>query len=91
MDMDTPGFSAIAERRAFRRNQLGIVISRLEAFQHQEGLVLAAAPLRVQVNEENIHELAAPVPRPLEAISLPSLAYFNRTERAAMCAMRTPR
>jgi len=91
MDLDTPGFSAIAQSRAFRGNQFRSVTSRLEAFQHQEGLVLAAAPFRVQVNEENIHELAAPVPRPLAAISLPSLAYFNRTERAAMCAMRAPR
>ena len=90
MDLDPSGFGAIAQRRTLWRNQFRPVMARLEALQHQQRLILAAAPFGVQVNDQNLHEFATPMRR-FEAINLPSLVYFNRTDRAAIWEIKAPR
>ena len=90
VDTDTSGLCTIAQRGTVRRNQLRLVTARLEAFQHQESLILPAAPFGVQVHDQNLHELAAPRWR-FDAISFPSLAYFKRTDRAAIWEISAPR
>jgi len=84
------GASPLLQLPSQRGDQLCRVSARLQAFQQQKRLVLPAAPFRLQVDEQHLHDAASSLRR-VVCTSFPSLAYLRRTARAAILAMSAPR
>ena len=60
VDGDAASGGALTKGRAFRRQEFGDVMARVEAFEHQERLILSSAPFCVQVDDQNFHERTVP-------------------------------
>lgn len=81
---------AFPENRSFGRYQLRAMAFRLESVEHQQRLILSTPPFRFEIDQQNPHESALR-PARFAATSVPSLVYFKRTVRAAICAISAPR
>ena len=59
---------------------------RAQAAERQQRLTLPATPFAFEVGIKNIHFASSSA-----RTNSPSLRYFRRTERAAICAINAPR
>src|SRR5260370_16130043 len=84
------GASPLLQLPSQRSDQLRCVSAIAQPLQQQKRLVLPAAPFRLQVDEQHLHDAASSL-RPIVCTSFPSLAYLRRTERAAIFAISAPR
>ena len=57
---DAAGGGAFTEGGFFGREEFGDVMTCVEAFEHQERLILSTAPFRIQIDDQNFHERAFP-------------------------------
>jgi len=51
---------AFTERGFFWSEEFRDVMARVEAFEHQERLILSSAPFRIQIDDQNFHERTVP-------------------------------
>jgi len=91
MNLPTALPCALSERRALCGHKFRFLAVGAEPFQYQKSLILTAAPGCLEIHHERLHGFSPLAPGCSCSINLPSLAYFSRTERAAICEIRAPR